>query len=166
MQQAEVCPSGAELRRGGRTPRLFQAKSLTSRTLAARFSAALASAEPASAAVPTTREVPPKAQSPAKVIHPHIDEWARSRYSQAQIKDLVAYANPRSFEAAQSLGSLLRRDFGSLLNPVALVLSLRPPASPAFTANNLLKISPGGSACGSVRHISRIQRRTGGHRPL
>jgi hypothetical protein len=91
---------------------------------------------------------------------------ARSRYSQGQIKDLVAYANPRSFETAQSFGSFLRRESKLHLQTAALPLSSHPLAFCNSIANQLAKDAPGGSARGSARFFSCIQRRIGGLRPL
>jgi hypothetical protein len=55
------------------------------------------------------RQVSAKAQGGLKIHGSLIDGPGGSRYSQAQILDLVAYANPRSRKAAQSLSMALTR---------------------------------------------------------
>ena len=112
------------------------------------------------------QEVSTKAQ-PSQGIHtPPIDAPTRARYSQAQIKDLVAYANPRYLEAFQSLGSLSRRDCGNPVKFLAAPLSFRPAAPSTFTANRLYTTLPGGSAYGPARQFSYLNHYIGGHRPL
>ena len=113
-----------------------------------------------------TCEVSPKAHASVKLNIAVIDAAVRSRYSQGQIKDLVAYAIPRFLQASQSTCSFLRRESGNRLKPAASSPVLRPAAPCASTADNLFTASPGGSACGFARFISRLQRRTGGLRPL
>ena len=95
-----------------------------------------------------------------------IDGPARPRYSLAQIKDLVAYAIPQSQGAVQSLGSPLRRVSETPLKSAALPHSLHRPVSCTSSATKIDRDAPGGSACGSARSISRIQRHIGGHRTL
>ena len=112
------------------------------------------------------REVSAKTWERRKLNIGDIDGPVRSRYSQGQIKDLVAYANPRSFKTAQSSGSSLRRDFSNLLQPPALPLSSHLSAPCHSTTNQPAEDAPGGSARGSARSFSRFQRRTGGLRPL
>jgi hypothetical protein len=115
---------------------------------------------------PFPREVSPKTWPERKLNIGDIDGLARARYSQAQIKDLVAHANPRSLDAAQSFGSFLRRDSSNVLQPTALPLSSHPSALCKSTTNPPAKDAPGGSARGSARSFSCFQRRTGGLRPL
>jgi hypothetical protein len=92
-----------------------------------------------------------------------IDGPARSRYSQGQIKDLVAYANPQPQMAAQSFGSPLRRVPEIALQPPAFSPAQPIPAVCASIASTYF---PGGSARGSARFISPLQRRIGGYRHL
>ena len=67
-------------------------------------------------------QVPAKAQVLMKIVAQRIDGGRRWRYSQAQIPDLVAHANPRFRPPAQSSGSALSY---ALRIPVKLVDSTR-----------------------------------------
>ena len=67
------------------------------------------------------QKVPAKAQSSPNINGEVIDGSARSRYSQGQIKDLVAYTNPQPQMAAQSFGSPLRRVPEIALQPPAFL---------------------------------------------
>ena len=140
----------------GKSTREFEDR----RTLQKKFSV------PSGFGASIRQEVSTKAQ-PSQGIHTSpIDASARARYSQAQIKDLVAYANPRYLEAFQSLGLLSRRDCGKPVKFVAASLSFRPAASGTFTANRLYTTLPGGSAFGPARQFSYLNHYIGGHRPL
>lgn len=111
-------------------------------------------------------EVSIKDQALDGIIDAPIDAVSRSRYSQAQIKDLVAYANPRYLRAVKSSGSRPPCAPGSLLQTVATSLSCISPASSALTAENLYKHFPGGSDVGPARLISPLHYLPGGYRPL
>lgn len=100
------------------------------------------------------REVSTKEQGPEGIHRAAIDGQTWSRYSQAQIKDLVAYTNPRFYRTAQSSGSILRRETGNLLKAVAPSVSFRPAAHRALNTKYLYTTLPGGTACGPVRSIS------------
>jgi len=92
----------------------------------------------------TSQKVPRKAQ-PSKIIFaPPIDAFVDSRYSQAQITDLLAYANPRSSQAAQSLGSPLRRASQPHKKPTATPLSLCRPVPCAAADDKLYAIKAAG----------------------
>src|ERR1039458_5819099 len=103
-----------------------------------------------------------KVMGGTKLNTPVIDGPALPRYSQAQIKDLVAYANPRSQEAAQSNCSSLRRVSGNLPQPAASPLSLRHRILRVSTTAKLAIDAPGVSARGFARSISCFQRPIGG----
>jgi hypothetical protein len=111
-------------------------------------------------------EVSIKDQGLDGIIDAPIDASLRSRYSQAQIKDLVAYANPRYLRAVKSSGSRPSCAPGNLLQAVATSLSCCPPAASALTAENLYKHSPGGSGNGPARLISPLHFSPGGYRPF
>ncbi len=109
------------------------------------------------------REVPSKAHACTEFLGLPIDGPLQSRYSQAQITDLVAYANPRSLEAAQSLCSSLSHASQTLPKPVA--------SSPAvLSATNCSKstrtLAPEIYSSGvAVTHsTSLLQRNSGGQR--
>jgi len=90
-----------------------------------------------------------------------IDAFGGSRYSQAQITDLVAYTNPGIRRAVKSSGLRQPGPPQTLLEPVDTTFSLRPP-----TAENLYKHLPGEPQKGSARPISELDRPPGGYRPL
>jgi hypothetical protein len=98
------------------------------------------------------------------IVDAAIDASTGSRYSQAQIKDLVAYANPRSHLVVKSSGSRPPCVSENLLQPVATSLSLCSPSFSPFTAKNLYKPLPGGSNYDPARLISRLNRLPGGYR--
>ncbi len=93
-----------------------------------------------------------------------IDAVGTSRYSQAQIKDLVAYANPRSHKVVKSSGSRPPCVSENLLVSVATSLSLRPPSFSSLTTASLYKTLPGGSHHDPARLISPLNRLPGGYR--
>lgn len=130
-----------------------------------------ASAEP--------RRVTPKAQNLRKIITPRIDSSARRSYSHAQIADLVAYANPRTVEALESLRSALCCVPGLPLEQFACLCPVergpRPRSLPsgssammvaAPAADKLLFVLSADPRWGRGRKTSTSHRRFGGHRIL
>jgi hypothetical protein len=115
-----------------------------------------------SSAIP--EEVSIKDQALDGIVDAPIDALPLSRYSQAQIKELVAYAIPRYLRAVKSSGSRPPCSPGSLLKAVATSLSYHPPATSALTAKNLYKNFPGGSGNGPTRLISPLHCPPGGYR--
>ena len=111
-----------------------------------------------------TPEVSFREQNFAVIYAVLIDAVGASRYSQAQIKDLVAYANPRSHKAFQSFGSRPPCVSENLLALVAPSLSLCPPSFTLFTSGNFYKPFPGGSHKDPARLISPLNRLPGGYR--
>ena len=109
-------------------------------------------------------EVSFKAQLDLNLNSAPIDGSPRSRYSQGQIKDLVAYAIPRFPEVARRSSSLLRRILGLFFTAVAAPPAVYLAALSAFTANEDYTTLPGGSNPGSSRLLSCVQRRIGGYR--
>lgn len=110
-------------------------------------------------------EVPIKAQAFHGILDAPIDAMAGSRYSQPQIKDLIANANPRSLRAVKSSRSRPPCVSENLLVAFATSLSDCPPAYSASTAEHLYKAFPGGFDHGPARLISRLNRLPGGYRP-
>ncbi len=104
-----------------------------------------------------------KEQASHGIVDVPIDAFAGSRYSQAQIKDLAAYANSGSHKIDKSSGSWSPCAPENLLKAVAASLSYRPPAPSALTADNLYKTFPGRPASGPARFISRLNRLPGGY---
>jgi hypothetical protein len=92
-----------------------------------------------------------------------VDDLAGSRYSLAQIKDLVAYTIPRFHRTVVSSGSRLGCVAGKLLDAVAIPLSFEPSQSNVFTHKNLYKTLPGGPENGLARSISPLDRLPGGY---
>jgi len=95
-----------------------------------------------------------------------IDALPVSRYSQAQIKDLVAYTNPGIRRAVKS--SSLRQPHapGMLLEFVVNQFSLCPSVANASTAGSFFKHSPGVPDKGIARFIFELNRLPGGYRPF
>jgi hypothetical protein len=112
------------------------------------------------------RGVSIKEQALLGIYSAPIDALTVSRYSQAQINHLIAYANPRHRKAIKSSGSRPPCAPGNLLKAVARPIPCHPPESSALTAENLYITLPGGSGSGPARFISQLQRRIGGYRPL
>src|ERR1017187_1965785 len=76
-----------------------------------------------------TSHVPALSLVGEKLLLHRLTLGRRRRYSQAQIPELVAYANPRSRQAAQSFGSASPRPFRSPSNPLSTEQAFKRPAS-------------------------------------
>jgi hypothetical protein len=108
-----------------------------------------------------------------------IDAGRGWRYSQAQIPDLVAYANPRFSKAAQSIGSgspCARKSTAKHINSDGCkarlargrgdALGLAAVLPVPLYSDTLSTATPNPALMGRARLTSTSQRRTGGHRNL
>ena len=106
-----------------------------------------------------SEEVSIKEQDLAGIFDAQVDDMLGSRYSLAQIKDLVAYAIPGPLRIDKSSGSCPAFVAANLLSNVAVRFSLSQYTSCGF----IYKTLPGGSASGPARFISPLNRPPGGN---